>query len=111
MPDNNTDTKKLKQLLTRLRPGDVIAYETTQRDEATVTVTSTTLEDGHYWIDVEGPEGGEYLIMREKPEGMGNSPAPEAFWVNPDPNEGNNSYELVTRGSVLSLSITAEREV
>jgi hypothetical protein len=111
MPDDNADTEKLKQLLSRLRPGDHIIYETTQRDEATVTVTSTTLEDGQYRIYLEGPEGGEYLIMREKPEGMGNSPAPEAFWVNPKPNEGNNPYELVTRGSVISLSIRAEREV
>lgn len=111
MPDDDTGSEKLKQLLTRLRPGDGITYETTLRDEATVTVTSTTLEEGHYRIYLEGPEGGEYLIVREKPEGMGNHPAPEAFWVNPDPNEGNNPYELVTRGSVVSLSISAEREV
>ncbi|UWG47424.1 hypothetical protein HSRCO_1137 [Halanaeroarchaeum sp. HSR-CO] len=111
MQDDDIDSEKVKQLLTRLRPGDDISYKTTQRDEATVRVKSTSIEDGYYRIYLEGPEGGEYLIMREKPEGMGNSPAPEAFWVNPEPNEGNNPYELVTRGSVLSLSIFAEREV
>lgn len=103
--------ENLKQLLTRLRPGDTITYETNLRNEATVTVRSTTLEEGQYRIYLEGPQGCNYLIMREKPDTVGKHSAPEAFWVNPEPNEGNNPYELVTRGSVISLSISAEGEV
>lgn len=48
--------------------------------------------------------------MPEKPEEMGNHPAPEVFWENPDPDEGNNPYELVTRGEIILLRIIAEPE-
>lgn len=99
----------LKRVLNRLRPGDRITYETTKRDEAQVTITRVANEDGYYRVYAEGSRGGEYLFMPEKPDGMGNHPVPEVFWVNPEPGEGNNPYEVATRGSLTSLTLTVER--
>ena len=105
------DTEALQELIKRLRPGDNINCQTTQWDDASVTVTKVAEEDGYYMVYTEGSRGGEYLFMSEKPGGWGNHPVPEVFWVNPEPDEGNNPYEVVTRGALLSLSITVEREL
>ena len=100
-------SERLERLVRRLRPGDEIEYETSTGHEVSHRVVEVTVEDGYDRVYAEGPRGGRYLLMPEKPAGMGNHPAPEVFWVNPDPDEGTNQYEAVTRGSLVSLSVTA----
>ncbi|WP_157971548.1 hypothetical protein [Halorussus litoreus] len=107
----DSDTEQLKRLLRRLHPGDQIEYETSTGREGSHKVVETAIEDGYYRVYAEGSQGGRYLLMPEKRDGMGDHPVPEAFWVNQDPDENNTPYELVTRGSILSLSITASREL
>ena len=108
---DDQEIEKLKQLIHRLRPGDTVEYQTSTGHEVTHKVIEISREEGYYRVYAKGPQGGRYLLMPEKPDGMGNHPAPEVFWVNPNPDEGSNPYEVVTRGSITSLSITAEREL
>lgn len=109
--ETTREAEELKQFLRRLRPGDRLKYKTNKQDETSATVTKTTIEDGLYRVYAKGPRDGEYVFMPEKAEGMGHHPVPEVFWVNPDPDEGSNTYELITRGALLSISLTVEREL
>lgn len=104
------ESHEVTALVKRLRPGDVIRYRTSTGREYVHDVIGTEIKDGYYRVRAQGPKGGRYILMPEKPEEMGNHPAPEVFWENPDPDEGNNPYELVTRGEIILLRIIAEPE-
>ena len=112
------DAEQIKGLLHRLRPDDRITVTSNQNlnDGREMTVEAVVREkppgyDEEYYRvrartsqQARDDESGYYVLMPEKPEGKGNSPAPEAYHHSPNPEAKSRE---TTKGAITKLALTA----
>ena len=116
--ETNRDAEQIRGLLYRLRPDDQVAVTSNQNlsDGREMTIETVTREnppeydEKYYRVRArtsqqsQNGESGYYVLMAEKPEGKGNSPAPEVYHHSPNPEAKNTE---TTKGAITLLTLTA----
>lgn len=111
--ESNGHTERLKRLLYRLRPGDIVQYEANggeRKGSVTVRVTAIERWNDQYCVLAEGKQNADYLLLPER-RLSGTQPAPEALYCRSPLKRPFEALDLVTHGQITSLRLVVEQEV
>lgn len=107
----NEHAERLKRLLYRLRPGDVVRYEASsnsRKGPVTVRVTAVERRDDQYCVLAEGTQNADYLLLPER-RSSGSQPAPEALYCQSALEGPFEELDLHTHGQITSIRLVVER--
>ena len=109
----NEHSERLKHLVYRLRPDDIVRYEANgggRKGPVTVRVTAIERRDGQYCVLAEGKQNADYLLLPER-RPSGTQPAPEALYSQSALKGPFEELDLHTHGQITSLRLVVEQKV